>query len=226
MVARVAECQISVKGESAAAKTGGELAAGLVIHEEKVFVQLGKPTDDQDAKVWIINTGATNHMTRSRAAFVDLDTRVRGTVRFGNDSAAKIEGRERVEFVCKNGELKSFDGVSFIPKLTANILSVGCLDEDGYQVHIGSGELTIREPEGKLLARVKRTMSRLYLLLVKLSIKRCLLTKEEAEAWRWHERLGHINFQAIKMMAKEELVRGLPVLKLVDRPCEACLAGK
>jgi hypothetical protein len=202
MVARVTECQILVKGESAAAKTGGELAAGLVIHEEKVFVQLGKPADDWDAKVWIVDTGATNHMTGSCAAFVDLDTHVRGTVRFDDDSTAEIEGRGRVEFVCKNGELRSFDEVYFIPKLAANIVSVGRLDEDGYQVHIGSGELTIRVLGGKLLARVKRTTSRLYLLLVKLSVKRCLLTKEEAEARRWPERLGHINFQAIKIWPK------------------------
>jgi hypothetical protein len=176
--------------------------------------------------VWIVDTGVTNHMTGSRAASVDLDTHVRGTVRFDDGSAAEIEGHKRVEFVCKNGELRSFDEVYFIPKLTANIVSVGRLDEDGYHVHIGSGELTIREPEGKLLARVKRTMSQLYLLLVKLSVKRCLLMKEEAEAWHWHERLSHINFQAIKMMAKEELVRGLPVLKPMDCPCKACLAGK
>jgi hypothetical protein len=64
----------------------------------------------------------------------------------------------------------------------------------------------IREPEGKLLARVKRTTSQLYMILVKLLVKRCLLTKEEAEARRWHERLDHINFQAMKKMAKEKLV--------------------
>jgi hypothetical protein len=47
-----------------------------VIHEEKVFVQLSKPMDDQDTMVWIVDTGATNHMTRSCAAFVDLNTHV------------------------------------------------------------------------------------------------------------------------------------------------------
>jgi hypothetical protein len=28
-----------------------------------VFIQLGKPEENRDAKVWIIDTGATNHMT-------------------------------------------------------------------------------------------------------------------------------------------------------------------
>jgi hypothetical protein len=97
-------------------------------------------------------------MTGSRAAFVNLDTRVQGTVRFGDDSAAEIEGRGIVEFICKNGELRRFKGVYFIPKLTANIVR---LDEGGHQILIGGGELAIREPGGKLLARVDRTTNRL-----------------------------------------------------------------
>jgi hypothetical protein len=42
----------------------------------------------------------------------------------------------------------------------------------------------------------------------------------------WHECLGHISFAAMKKMAKEELVRGLPDLTLGELPCVACLAGK
>jgi hypothetical protein len=57
----------------------------------------------------------------------------------------------------------------YIPKLTANIVSVGRIDEDGYQILIGGGELVITEPEGKLLAKVSRTSSHLYLLIVRLS---------------------------------------------------------
>jgi hypothetical protein len=94
-------------------------------------------------------------MIGSCAAFVDLDTRVRGTVHFGDDSIAEIEGHGRVEFICKNSEHHRFEGVYFIPQLAANIVSVGHLDEDGYQVIIGGGALAIREPNGKLLARVK-----------------------------------------------------------------------
>jgi hypothetical protein len=123
-----------------------------------------------------VDTGATNHMTGYRGAFADLDTRVRETVHFGDDSTMEIEGRGKVEFLCKNGERRVFEGVYFIPKLMANIVSVGRLDEDGYQVLIGSGKMAIREPSGKLLAKVKQTASRLSLLTVTLSITmtRCM----------------------------------------------------
>jgi hypothetical protein len=115
-------------------------------------------------------------MTGYHGAFADLDTRVRETVHFGDDSAMEIEGCGKVEFLCKNGERHVFEGVYFIPKLMANIVSVGRLDEDGYQVLIGSGKLAIREPSGKLLAKVKQTASRLSLLTVTLSITmtRCM----------------------------------------------------
>jgi hypothetical protein len=66
--------------------------------------------------------------------------------------------------------------VYFIPKLIVNIVSVGRLNEDGYQVLIGDGELAIREPGGKLLAKVKRADNRLYLLTVKLIAARCLVS--------------------------------------------------
>jgi hypothetical protein len=168
VVARVTEFQNSVKEESLVVIARGELAAGLVVHEEKVFVQLARLEADLDANVCIIDTGATNHMIGSHVAFVVLHTLVQGTIRFDDDSTAEIEGCRRVELIYKNGELRSFNGVYFIPKVMANIVSVGHLNKDGYQLHIRGRELAIREPEGKLLARVRRVDNRLYLLLMKL----------------------------------------------------------
>jgi hypothetical protein len=209
-----------------AAVTEGEKGTAVVLQEEMVFVQLGKPEVRRDTSVWIVDTGATNHMTGSCMAFINLDTRVRGTIQFGDDSAAEIEGRGKVEFVCKNGELRRFNGVYFIPKLTMNIMSVGRLDEDGYRVLIGGDELAIREPGGKLLARVKRAGSHLYLLHVTLSTVVCQVTRGDEMVWRWHERLGHLNFSAMKKLAHEDLVQGLPDVGLVERPFEACLTSK
>jgi hypothetical protein len=57
-------------------------------------------------------------------------------VRFSDDSVTEIEGRGKVEFLCKNGERRMIEGVYFIPKLIVNIVSVGRLDEDSYQVRV------------------------------------------------------------------------------------------
>jgi hypothetical protein len=90
-----------------------------------------------------------------------IDTTVLGTVHFGGDSAAQIEGCRTIVFMCKNGKSWSFDGVYFIPHLTTNILNVGQLDEIGYKIDIDTGVIKIREPGGVLLAKVKQEENRL-----------------------------------------------------------------
>jgi hypothetical protein len=52
-------------------------------------------------------------MTGSRATFQDLDAMVYETVRFEDDSEARIEGRDTVVFFCKSGGRRSFLGVYY-----------------------------------------------------------------------------------------------------------------
>jgi hypothetical protein len=93
-----------------------------------------------------------------------IDMTVLGTMRFNDDSVARIEGRGTVVFVCKNDESRSFDEVYFIPHLTTNIVSIGQLNEIGYKIDIDTGVMKIQEPGGVLLVKVKREENRLYLL--------------------------------------------------------------
>ncbi|XP_072147841.1 uncharacterized protein [Setaria viridis] len=120
----------------------------LQLCEEKVFVQLGEK-EEQDTKTWVLDIGATNRMSGSRAAFAELHTAVCGTVRFGDDFVARIEGCGTVLFACKNGEHRAFAGIYYIPNLTTNIVSVGQLDEVGYKIDIDNGVMKIREAVGE-----------------------------------------------------------------------------
>jgi hypothetical protein len=199
----------------------------LEIREEKVFLQ-HEEEEKLEEGTWILDTGATNHMSGSRAVFTDLDTRVLGTVRFGDNSVAQIEGRGTIKFMCKNGETRSFVGAYFIPRLTTNIISIGQLDEAKYKIHVDDGMMHIWEPDGRLLARIVRAKNRLYLLHLRIQQPVCLAMRgrKDEVAWRWHERFGHVNMAALRKLEKEELVRGLPKLGQVKRVCEACQAGK
>jgi hypothetical protein len=112
------------------------------------------------------------------------------------------------------------------PRLTANIVSLSQLEEADYDVHLWRGGMEIREPEGRLLARIPHAGNRLYVLNVDVARPVCLAARDEESAWRWHARLGHINMPALRKMAWEELVRGLPSIEQVDQLYEACLACK
>ena len=211
----------------AAAKEGKKQEAQTEIYqrEEKVFAHLGE-REVRDEETWVLDTGATNHVTGSRKVFTELDTTVVGTVRFGDDSVVRIEGKGAIVFLCKNGEHRSFVGSYYIPRLTTNIVSIDQLDEAGYNINIKDGAMKVHEPGGQLLAKVMRGKNRSYLLHIKLVRPRCLVRRGVEEAWKWHARLGHVNMATVRKMAKEELVRGLPEIGQVDQLCEACLVGK
>lgn len=144
----------------------------LELVEEKVLAVFNDATG-RDLKRWVLGTGAMNHMTRSGVAFSDLDTGIIGTVRFEDGSNVKIEGRGTILLTCKNGEHRAFTNVYFIPRLTANIIGVGLLDEISYQVLVEDGVMRIRGEERRLLAKIHRSPSRLYVLDINLA---CAIT--------------------------------------------------
>ena len=61
-----------------------------VVHLNEKKVHPGDCDEDRD--VWVLDTGASNHMTGRCKALVSLDMSVRGTVRFGDGSLIEIEG--------------------------------------------------------------------------------------------------------------------------------------
>ncbi|GJZ10352.1 retrovirus-related pol polyprotein from transposon TNT 1-94 [Tanacetum coccineum] len=56
----------------------------------------------------------------------------------------------------------------------------------------------------------------------------CLLSKAtKTKSWLWHRRLSHLNFSALNHLARNGLVRCLPILKFEKDPlCSACAMGK
>jgi hypothetical protein len=103
----------------------------IELKEEKMYAHLDEQKE-RDAGTRVLDTEATNHMSKCRAAFTKLHTAVLGIVHLGDDTVAWIEGHGTVVvFVCKNGESRSLDGVYFIPRLATNIMSIRKLNEVG-----------------------------------------------------------------------------------------------
>jgi hypothetical protein len=122
-------------------------------------------------------------MPRSRDVFSELDHGVVGTVRFGDGSVVKIEGRGVVLFSCKNGEHRRLNVVYYIPRLDTNLISVGQLDEEGYDIHVKHGVMQIHDEQSHLLARVQRSPSRLYTLRLNIARPVCLTARKADTVW-------------------------------------------
>ena len=151
---------------------------------------------------WILDTGATNHMTGCSEALSSLDKSVRGAVRFGDGSTVEIHGIGAVTIAGKNNEHRVLTEVYYIPSLKCNIISLGQLEEGGHRVEIDHGVMEVFErdqglhQQRRVLIRAERK-NRLYVMKIKLSSPICLLSKMEEEAWLWYARYGHLNFRAL-----------------------------
>ena len=101
-----------------------------------MLAQIGERGEQQEHRRWVLDTGATNHMTGAKSAFSELDSGIRRTVKFGDGSVVEIEGHDTILFVGKGGNHHKLTGVYFIPRLKANIVSLGQLDKAGCHISI------------------------------------------------------------------------------------------
>jgi hypothetical protein len=185
------------------------LGYGVHLVEEKVFSHFSDEVK-KNGKRWVLDSGASNHMTDVREVFAELDTNIHGTVRFGDGSVVEIEGIGTILFVCRNGEHKVLVCVYLIPKLSTNIVSLGQLDEIGYEVLIKNGVMKVWDEHQKLLAKVERSQNQLYVLNMEIAQPVNLVVKGAEGAWLWHARFRHLNFRAPWTLTQHELVIGLP----------------
>lgn len=192
--------------------------------EDGILLQ-GINSEPYNYDVWYLDTGAANHMSGSKSLFIEIDENCIGKVKFGDGSVVEVEDRGNVLLSCQNGEKKLLSNVLYIPKLKTNILSLGQLDELGCRITIEKGTLSIHDCSGHLLFEVERSNSRLYLLKIK-TLETCLMSEMNSKAWLWHNRYGHLNFQALKDLANNKLVEGMPTIHLHPQICQDCVAAK
>ena len=173
-----------------------------------------------EERLWYLDTGATSHMTGKKNLFYELDESYKGNVRFRDYSRIRIEGRGKILLNSKGDTQITLMNVLYTPKLKAKILSLSCLDEQGCQITLGKVILTIRDENGRLLTRIKRSSGQLYLLKL-YTIENCLQVSEDA-TWKWHQRYGHLTFDSLISLSSKNMVRGLPIMHKVNKLCHDC----
>ena len=153
-----------------------------------------------------------------------------GYVSFAGGDGGKITQKGTVS----NGVL-SFENVNFAPELKHSLLSVSQICDKGYSTHFTDKECMILKPgfvipEEWILVKSKRD-GNAYIIDMNSNLPEqvtCLFSKiSEQTAMLWHRRLGHANAKNLNRLAKNEMVRGLPVKDFITfEKCVSCAQGK
>ncbi|GJS33349.1 retrovirus-related pol polyprotein from transposon TNT 1-94 [Tanacetum coccineum] len=171
--------------------------------------------------LFIVDSGSTKHMTGNLKLLCNFVEKYLGTVHFGNDQFAPILGYE--DLVQGNITIKR---VYYVESLNHNLFSVGQFCYANLEVALWKSTCFVRDLQGHDLLTGNRG-SDLYTISLQettSSTPICFMAKASPiQAWLWHRRLSHLNFDYIKLLSKKDIVIGLPKLKYVkDQLCSSC----
>ncbi|GJT64737.1 retrovirus-related pol polyprotein from transposon TNT 1-94 [Tanacetum coccineum] len=152
----------------------------------------------------ILDSGCSKHMTGDHSQLTNFVNKFLGTFQFGNDHVAKILGYGDYQI----GNV-TISRVYYIEGLGHNLFSVGQLCDSNFEVAFRQHTYFIRNLEGVDLFTGSQG-NNLYTLslgdMMESSLI-CLLSKAlKTKSWLWHQRLSHLNFDAINHLARHGLV--------------------
>nr|GEV66825.1 retrovirus-related Pol polyprotein from transposon TNT 1-94 [Tanacetum cinerariifolium] len=174
---------------------------------------------------FIVDSGCSKQMTRNLKLLINFVEKFLGTVKFGNDQIIPILGY---------GDLVqgavTIKRVYYVEGLNHNLFSVGQFCDADLEVVFRGSTCYIRELKGNDLLTGSRGTNLYAIFLQNTSSSNliCLMAKATStQAWLWHRRLSHLNFDTINLLSKNDIVIGLPKLKFVkDHLCSSCELGK
>lgn len=176
--------------------------------------------------MWVLDSGFSHHMTRDKDKFLHLEDYDGGFVKFGDNSGIHIRGKGTLLL----SDDTTVHDVYYVEGLKHNLLNVSQICDSGYNVSFNSQGCAIKSSSRKTVTTRLRTIGNIYNLLDSIESKNiegmCLMGQVE-ENWLWHKCLGHVNFDNLVRISKNQNVIGLPILsKPTNTVCKECLKGK
>ena len=194
-----------------------------VANEEIVIIQEDNQANiARDDATWVIDSGASYHVTARRDFFSSYTSGNFGNVKMGNDGASKIVGIGNIFLETNVGCRLVLKDVRHVPDIRLNLISTGLLDDDGYISSFGDGKWKLTK--GNLVIAKGKKDTSLYLTDAKTCGGEVNAVKKEVSAAVWHKRLGHMSEKGLGILSKKDLLPGIKGTNLDT--CVDCIMGK
>lgn len=172
--------------------------------------------------VWCIDSGATSHMCCDRSLFDSFVETKERIVLAANEHTEAV-GKGNVTIKLDRGRNLILQEVLYVPALNSNFISVGRCISNGLIVNFQNNEAMIKMQNGCVVMRAQRECN----LFIFKDKRAALYHMMNNESILWHYRFGHINYQSLNTMFKNNLVKGVNLKQCVlEKECEACAKSK
>lgn len=189
--------------------------------------EINKTLNSNIETIWILDSGATIHMTNQSQFLTDYTIKQGNFVTVSNGTQVPIEGYGKLIFniLGDNNLIHKFilDNVAHVPKLTVNLLSVRELTKLNVTIAFSADKCKLIHADGSItigkLSQFLYTMKISHKIPEKINhIKSNLCIHE------WHKRFSHRNLDHIKQ-AKDSLQLNIQKCSCINE-CVDCIKGK
>ena len=151
-------------------------------------------------KEWVIDSGASRHMTPDRGIFVNMML-IRTTVRVADGTVISSIGRGDILIRMRNGEKIRLTEVLYVPELDTNLLSIRALQTKGISARFGLNGVEITRGDALLATGVLIGSSYLLrparedvaLVTDMITTKKKHIPNPNRDGYLlWHARMGHV----------------------------------
>jgi hypothetical protein len=112
--------------------------------EEYVFVSALTGTITQGSDIWLVDSGASKHMTGFRSSLTKLTEKSSSLqVELGDDSRHAVRGVGEASYQLDSGNSISIKDVLFVQGLKKNLLSISALEDKGFRVAFVDGQVLL-----------------------------------------------------------------------------------
>ena len=181
--------------------------------DESLYLSYSKST-------WWIDSGATIHVANSLQGFHTRMALQRGERRIKVANRVEAEAIGDLSLELDDCFVLQLSDILYVPSLRRNLISVSCLDSDGYDCHFGNGKCQI--VFNNKCVGLAFQQDKLYLLSLYENINAVSTGNENASSSinarnkrkrvhdvsskLWHCRLGHISRRRIERLIKKSIL--------------------
>mgnify|MGYP000016945791 CR=1 FL=1 len=172
--------------------------ASLNIHSQDMCITKNDLIDallavnDALAQTWIVDSGASFHVTPIKECFSTFTAGSHGHVYLGNNHACSIDGIGIVHFSTNGTNELVLHNVRYVPRIKKSLLSVGQMDMHGYSILFERGSWKMTKGSRLIVKGTKK--GTLYCLHGNaISGKFIALAEVHSHMELWHKRLGHMS---------------------------------
>ena len=185
----------------------------------------------------IIDSGATRHFTPNRPDLTNFTKISPRPIKAANGLLLQAMGRSDLKLLLPMGKgcqptKVTLRNVYYTPDFAFMMVSMGTMDDKGFQILTEDGICTISTPRPKrqVIARIPK-VNGLYRVLIAPQgaprVDNALAASGKISISDLHRRMGHVNHEDLRRMVKEGTVTGIDLdMNSKPEPCSQCIEAK